>query len=300
MAIRADVLRRVRDRLAAPLPTPAETEDRLTAAFAAARSFAADARVTAEQFALYLADRLPPDSDLDAQLRQRALGDLYLACGCFHGDAAALAELERSVLPRAGQALARLSATAEEQQEARQRVREKVLVGTDDDGPRIAQYAGEGGLHHWLAVALVRELLMMRRGRREIHLPPALLDDVVDTGIAADPELLLLRRTYGEALREAFRAAFAALRPAERNLLRYHTIDRLSIDEPAPLLGVGRSTAARHLLRAREALVAGTRAELKARLQVATETLQSILALVESEVHVHVREVFDAAVADSP
>src|SRR5262245_29370465 len=161
MAIRADVVERVRERLAEPRPDPAAVAERLEAAYDAARAAAAEVRVDAEQFALHLADRLPPASDLDAELAGRALADLFLACGCCHGDPAALAALERGVFLRADRALARLSASPEEREEARQRAREKLLVGTDEEGPRIAQFAGGGALHRWLAVVLVRELLMM-------------------------------------------------------------------------------------------------------------------------------------------
>src|SRR5439155_27001611 len=87
-------------------------------------------------------------------------------------------------------------------------------------------------------------------------------------GADPDPETALLRARYASAANEALREAFASLDARERNLLRQHFVDRLSIDDLGPLYGVHRATVARWLERAREALEARTRKLLMERLDV--------------------------------
>jgi len=122
----------------------------------------------------------------------------------------------------------------------------------------------------------------INRGRREV---------VVDDGEffdrmlpQDDPELGFLRAQYRETVDAALRAALAGLDARSRALLRYQLIDGWSIDQVGKLYGVHRATAARWLSDAREALGELIRAELAARLRIATEDVDSIVRLVQSRV----------------
>src|SRR5690606_38822240 len=134
----------------------------------------------------------------------------------------------------------------------------------------------------WLWVLATREALMWRRRRRrEIPLEEGHL------GIAdVDIELDYLKREYRGELRAAFAEAMAELPSKQRNLLYYHFVRRLNIDQIGALYRVHRVTAFRWLRDSRGALVAATRRRLAGRLDVAGDELESVLYLVQSRLEV--------------
>jgi DNA-directed RNA polymerase specialized sigma24 family protein len=105
----------------------------------------------------------------------------------------------------------------------------------------------------------------------------ALLDDG-----RADAELALMRTRYAEALAGALTQAWAALPPHDRFVLDLELRQRLGVDEIARVYDVQRGTALRRLASARAALVAGTRAALRAELRVGEATLDSVLRVVST------------------
>ncbi|HEU0035968.1 MAG TPA: sigma-70 family RNA polymerase sigma factor [Kofleriaceae bacterium] len=192
-----------------------------------------------------------------------ALEDLYLAFAAAHGDRAAVAELERDVLPVAEPALRVFGADREMVTECLQRVRERVLVGPDR--PRLLDYRGQGRLRAWIRVVAVREALMMHRDRkREIGLGDALLASVPDP--SDDPELVYLRGEVRDDLPAALETAIKSLAPRERTVLRYSLLDGLSLDEIGAIYQVNKSTVSRWLAAVREKLWRETRAALVERL----------------------------------
>jgi RNA polymerase sigma-70 factor (ECF subfamily) len=124
----------------------------------------------------------------------------------------------------------------------------------------------------------------MRRlgGGREIPTEAAELADRMRQP-SVDPRLDDLRRRYRGDFAAAFRAALAALPVRERNLLRQHHMDGLTIDQLAGLYRVHRATAARWVARARTTLSGETRRRLMERLGVATQDADSIIRLVRSQ-----------------
>jgi RNA polymerase sigma-70 factor (ECF subfamily) len=214
--------------------------------------------------------------------------DVYLACACIAGDAAALRAFE-ALLAEVGRKLRRLARDPEVLADAQQRVRQ-VLVRVGERPPVLADYSGRGALGGWLRIVLGRELV--RLGRREGRQPR------LDTGEAAlivdgedDPETAYLKRHYQGQFKEAFAKAMSQLLDEDRRALRYAIVERLSIDEIAKLEGVHRATAARDVARARARLTEETRRVLQERLAVEAGQLDSILRLVGSEVDVSVRRL---------
>src|SRR5439155_4329771 len=106
-----------------------------------------------------------------------------------------------------------------------------------------------------------------------------------------DPELVYLRRHYGERFRHAFAEAVKALAPRERNLLRHAVIDGLGIDQIAAIYHVHRATAARQLRAARQTLVDATRERLRVALGASASELESILRVLMSMADVTLRHV---------
>jgi RNA polymerase sigma-70 factor, ECF subfamily len=230
--------------------------------------------VPLDAFAAYLAER-------DAEPGQAA--SLYLACACAGGDARAVAALEQTYFAALRTAVARLARDHSAADEAIQLLREKLFVPGSDGRRGIEGYSGRGDLRGWLRVAATRVALSLLRARRPGH-DDALLDQIGAT--EPDPELLLLRRQYAAEANDALRAAFAELDVRERNLLRQHFVDSLSIDALGRLYGVHRATAARWLERARDTLERRTRAILIKRLGIGEGTLDSIVRMLRSDLHI--------------
>lgn len=244
--------------------------------------------VDAARFAAHVA-ALP-----DAALARHG-ADLYLACACLDGDAAALRRFDDDVLAPASQAVRRIVHDAPFVDEVRQRVRAALLVGDGAARPRIADYAGRGPLRAWVGVAAVRTGLMMERSRRRAREVPA--DDADDLGGAlcladtGNPELDLLKQQHAAAFRAALVDACGALEPRLRACLRMHVVDDLTIDQIGAAYGVHRATAARWVQRAREVLTERTQRLLRERLRLTPTELERVGSLVQSQLDVSLSQL---------
>ena len=220
-----------------------------------------------------------------AELERRNIEDLYLACGCAHGDRAALATLETVTLPVVERGLARLATP-----DVLQMLREQMLV-VKDGAPGITAYDGRAPLAIWLRVCAMRiGLRESERARRDDSLDDERLDALAP-GVP-DPELAYLQRHYGAQFRTAFAEAVAGLAPRERNLLRHSVIDGLGIDQIAAIYHVHRATAARQIKQARATLVAKTREQMRLALGIGETELDSIFRVLVSMADVTLREMF--------
>lgn len=231
------------------------------------------------RFALFLDERA------DSALTDARAVELYLVCACADGDARAVHRFEAAYFGEVRAAMARVTNELAITDEALQRLRERLFVcaaGAADRPRGIASYAGRGDLRGWLRVAATRAALELLRARRPAE-PADALDQITDD--AADPELALMRRQYGSAASAAVAAAFAELEPRERNLLRQYFVDGLTIDALGKLYAIHRATAARWVERARAALEKRTRAQLRERLGAGHSTIDSIVRMVQSDLH---------------
>jgi IS30 family transposase len=94
------------------------------------------------------------------------------------------------------------------------------------------------------------------------------------------------------------RDAAAGLDLADRHLLHQHFVAGLSIDQLGVALGIHRATAARRLVRAREALVSETRSLLMARLRISQDDLDEVIGMVISRLDVSMPALFQARPGD--
>jgi RNA polymerase sigma-70 factor (ECF subfamily) len=242
--------------------------------------------VSVDAFFAYLAERLPAADDPAAALGALHVADLYLACGCAHGDAAAIAAFDVHCLSVVDRALAKLGLDAATIDEVKQRLRRSLLV-PEPGAPRIVGFAGRGALRSWVRVLAVHEawaMLRTVRGHAEAE------DRLVDLASAgASPELEYLKRMYRQDFERAFRAAIQALSARERTLLRQHFLDGVGINELAAVYRVHRATIGRWLENAREAVLGSTRRNLMESLDVPRAEIESILRLVLSQVELNLR-----------
>lgn len=221
--------------------------------------------------------------------------EAFLATALAAGDPAAVAVFEAELVPEIDVALRRMRLPGGTADEVRQALRVELLVGTAGGGPRIADYGGRGALAGWLRVTATRRALkVLRAAKREESLDELLLDhwpldrtpDATPShgrGAAASPEGRHLRATYTTELKRAVGEAFAALAVRQRNLLRQHLLDDLTIDELARLYRVHRATCARWLVDAREELGKRTRKHLGEHLGLAGDELASLLRYLDSD-----------------
>jgi RNA polymerase sigma-70 factor, ECF subfamily len=243
-------------------------------------------QVTDDAIAERLVARLRDDPE--AQLDDLHDADLYLAMALASGDPAALRVFEAELVPQIDVALRRLRLAGGTADEVKQALRFDLLV--DPDRRRIADYAGRGELAAWLRVCATRKALKtVRKLDREETLDEILLDHWPNA--TPGPERKHLRTTYTAELKKAIREAFAGLEVRQRNLLRQHIIDELTIDDLARLYRVHRATCARWLADARAALGIHTRKRLIAALGVARQDVDSMLRFLDSDIELSISRI---------
>ncbi len=212
------------------------------------------------------------------------LDDLFLACACLKGDAAALAHLEQAVLRR----LAGAVQSFDEPEEVLQRVRERLLLGPGGSSPKLAEYKGQGALLKWAQVVAMRVALTMTK----VAPKEEPIDVLLERPAPGDPpELAVLKRRHSKDFAQAFTAAVAALDSRERNLLRLSIVDRVSAEALGVLYGVHKSSAARWVGAAREKLVLQTRRSLAAQLKLTDSQVDSLIGAVQSQVEVSINRL---------
>lgn len=242
--------------------------------------------LTRELLAVFVAERYSTEGAAALEVPPERDEDLYLACACAAGDAAAVAAFDRRHAGDVEAALAGMALPSDLRDEVKQRLREKLFVAVPGDTPRIASYAGRGPLGGWVRAVAVRLAIDLLRGERADEVPAeeALLDALADDD--ADPEAEILKERYREEVNCGFADAFAALSPRQRNLLRQHFVHGLNIDQIGAMYGVHRVTAFRWIARARHDLLVAARGAVAARIGGPPGESESMLRLLRSRLHV--------------
>lgn len=208
--------------------------------------------------------------------------DLALAQACAAGHAAAHEALH-ALVARLARVLRRLAVSRVDPEDVQQALLDKLLVPRPG-GPAIARYEGAGPLEGWLRSGLVRTALNLERQGR--HEDPTDLDELARaTALAGSPELAFVRAKYRPEFATAFRYALGALSSRDRNLLRFHHLDGVTLDALATMYKVHRATVARWLAAARERAMEGTREALQATLRIPADELSSLMRSLQSQLH---------------
>jgi RNA polymerase sigma-70 factor (ECF subfamily) len=243
-----------------------------------------DLRVERVTFVAFVASRLAVDRDAGEALAGIRASDLYLTCACAAGDIHAVKAFDAQYIREVDYALARLRPGAEEVDEVKQLVRQKLFVAEQGAVGKIVDYSGRGDLRRWVRSIAIRTCLNLRRknGREVLRSDDRVLDGV---GRGDDPEVEYMKRRYQNEFRIAFLTALRELDDRQQNLLRYHHVDGLNIDEIGAIYRVHRVTAYRWLEKARDALVTRTQKLLKAQLKVEKQEFESIMRMIRSQIH---------------
>lgn len=209
--------------------------------------------------------------------------DLWLAFFACQRDPVALSELERTIIAPLAAQIDRSSADAED---AVQSLRMSLLVGDGVSGPKLLAYAGKGELSRWVRVAATRTWLNRKRAvKREVSDEDVLMSEEAPM----DAQLAGMKAAYREAFADAFKSALRALEPKERVLLRQHHLDGLTMEQMGTLHGVHRLTVLRWIERVREKLSHETRALMAAKLSLREAEMNSVMRLIQSQMHMSLR-----------
>jgi RNA polymerase sigma-70 factor (ECF subfamily) len=260
-------------------------ESALQELVAAGQSAHPGIRVSPETFVRQLARGVDfGPADLDRRLRAFHAADLHLACACASAEPKALRVFDARFLAEIDRTTRTVDATTAFADEVRQLLREELLVSG-----KIADYSGRGPLAGWLRVIAVRRALNLRRSRQAARFE----DDEnafedVPSG-TPDPQLDYLKKLYRREFREAFVSALGRLGREERNALRLHHLDGLTLDETASVCRVSRATVARWLAGAREQILQDTQRILREKLGLDESALASVFELVRSQLDVSMK-----------
>ncbi len=263
------------------------TADQLAAAAAriAAAGRAAWPGVVVDEAAIR--DRLAARTADDPEARVDELhdADLYLAIALATSDAAAVRVFEDKLAPQIDLALRRMRIPDATADEVKQAMRVELLADK-----KIVDYAGRGELAAWLRISATRKAFKVaRKGAREQTLDDVLLEHW--PAGTPDPQSDHLRARYTAELKTAIRDAFASLEVRQRNLMRQHILDELTIDDLAKLYRVHRATCARWLADARAELGKQTRKRLTGALGASSEELESLLRFLDSDIELSISRI---------
>ena len=246
-----------------------------------------------DDFAAEIAGRLDRDAETVASFWEHLRpADLYLACACARGVSAAIDKFEQTFGGEIGRTARRFERRGLPADDLQQQLRHKLFAAQPGEAPRIASYTGQGFLQNWVRVTTTRAFIDATRPQAdtpEIPIADELVAMLPEPG--ADPELELLKRQHVAHFKAAFAEAVGTLEASDRVVLRQHIVERLTIDQIGALYRTHRATAARRVVKAREALLVATRAALAARLGLTQEQLESVLALIASRMDASVERL---------
>jgi RNA polymerase sigma-70 factor (ECF subfamily) len=236
-------------------------------------------------FAVHLGRRIPSDVDWIEALRGRAIDDLYLAHRCLAGDPAAIRHLELTYLHELRGLLVKRGFAAGLVDDTIQTLSLRMLTG---NRPILRAYNGAGSLKAWLRITAIREAVRATRKQNAIS-AEEITDALADTTM--DPALRYQRKLYQDEFRAAFELAIASLSVRDRNLLRQSVVYGATVDDLGAIYNVHRATAAKWVAQARQRLADETKRHMVDRLQIQPTEYESILTLINSQLHVSIERV---------
>lgn len=267
-------------RAQAPSIDPGPLEAALAALEAAARQRWPEVAFDGPELAAVLAERCAPKPGATAVELPPFAAELCLAHACLRGDPAAVRVFHGELFRHADRVLRRLGLSAADADDVKQDASSRLLVGGDE--AKLAQYAGDGPLAHWIASVVGRLALTLHRRRKS----PEPLEDYDFPDAALDPQLDAIQARHRTDFKQAFQFAVANLPPRDRAVLRALIVDDRSVGDIATLYQIHRVTASRWLAEIRRTLLRETRRWLKDRLALDANSLESATRMLDSQLDV--------------
>lgn len=252
-------------------------EERLAELVATGREAWPKIAVAPESFVAHLALHAKTAAALEAL----HTGDLYLACGVAQHDRAALAYFEEHFMARVPDYIVRVRIGREVVDEVQQKLRERLLMGSEGSPPKIAEYSGKGALGGWLRVTAVRTALNQVRAQG-----PATETLGDELSLSTDPELAYVKEHAHGLFSDAFKRVLADLDENGRTILRLHYIDGLTMDQLSRLYKTPRSTIARRVAEARQQILTATETLLRDERRLSPSSVASVIRQARSQLQV--------------
>jgi RNA polymerase sigma-70 factor (ECF subfamily) len=251
----------------------------IPALFEQARQRRGDLNVSLERFR----QRLQPCLDGERIVDADRAADLYLACACEDGDDQAVRALERDYMPGARSAMARLTRSDAQLDDAMQELRQRLL---EKYSPKLAGYSGRGPLWKWIRITAIRAAqdFLKSKGAR-----PAGSEELVDHLLKdpLDPETEFIRQRYQGIFRQALSESLAHLGARERTLLRLRYVEKQEVDQLAVSFRAHRATIHRWLQAIRDTMLEGVQERLQRQVpELSQSETFSIWRAIRSQVHI--------------
>lgn len=248
-----------------------------------------DIRLPASDFVRFLSRHLPETTRTVSDVAALHGAEIYLVCAYGQRDAVAQRELEDVYMRKVRRALLGLGLPEAVCSDIEQDLRKR-LIEMQDASIHRKGYSGRSELAGWLCLSGVRAARMLhRRHFREQSLEQASAQLLPAPDF--DPALALMIKTYKSELQSAFASAVASLSVRERNLLRYHFLDKLSIDQIGKLYRIHRATAARWIHQAQDTLCNRTREHFHMLVPASPASFADLMALLRSQVSLSLVQV---------
>jgi RNA polymerase sigma-70 factor (ECF subfamily) len=222
-----------------------------------------------------------------------AIEDLYLACACAQGGPGAVATFESRFGGIIRRAVSRVLSDSADRDEAVQRTRQALLVGSAQASAKISQYLGHGPLESWVRVAAIR--LAISLGRSESTERRVRDQAAMAVTAAVDPESLSIKTELRRELEAAVEQALGRLGDRERLVLRFYLVSGMTLSAIGKTIGVSQSTVSDLLAKARHSVLAHVRRSLAQRLKISKGDLASIARLVASQVDISISRLLGEA-----
>lgn len=211
--------------------------------------------------------------------------DLYLACACVQGIPGAAEKFLLTYGNAIRAALAVLSMSSGLRDELEQQIHEELLLGRGDSAPKIGRYLGHGPLARWVSVVAQRTALMkLRANASEARARDAVAFELSQG--AVDGELVALKKRCRPVVDQAIREAVSNLSDRDRVVLRLHFVGGAGVKKIGSIYGVSPSTVSRWVAQIRNGIRRDVHHLLGHRLQVPSDEIESLIALVVSQLDI--------------
>jgi RNA polymerase sigma-70 factor (ECF subfamily) len=258
-----------------------QIEEVLEQAFAAGRAAWPTVQIERARYVEHVtAANLEPEN-----LLARA-GDVYLAVACAAQSPVALACFEQAFLRSVTRQLGRIALGPDEEDELKQRLRVKLLVGAE---AKIREYRASGPLGAWVRVCALRLALDLAAPESLRRDDSQALDELVAPQRAN--EVTFDAGRHREAFREALHDALGSLNAREKTILRLHFLEGMNIDALGTLFQVHRATVARWLVTIRTGVLEHVRKRLGLEIGASPSEAQSLVRLLGSDVHLSIQRL---------
>ena len=229
-------------------------------------------------------------SDPERTVDDLGIEDLYLACACVHKVPNAHEVFGRAYGRVIRAAIDRISPSPAFQDDVEQRLLEQLLIGRPDRPAKLVDYTGFGSLARWISVVAKREALMLLRSDA---VEARARDNAAVAVLAAssDPEIAFAKAHYRPAFETALADALRGLSHRDRVVLHLHLLGEAGVAQIAKMYGVAPATASHWLAGIRKKLSTEVHRLLADRLQLPLDELDSLTALVMSQLDVSISRV---------